>query len=86
LFDSNSTTLFLARVIYSALKMEATRSSETSVHIKPARLNIPQGEILRSHRRENLKSYNKSSLFFLASKFAAHRLIINVFSSKVKEK
>jgi hypothetical protein len=73
-------------LISSALKMEATRSSETSVHIKPARLNNPGDEIHRSHRPENLKAYNNSSLLFLASKLPKHRLIINCISSKVKEK
>jgi hypothetical protein len=37
--------------------MEAIRSSETSVHTRFTRRNIPNGGILRSHRRENLKSY-----------------------------
>jgi hypothetical protein len=57
---NNSLTLFLAFVISCTLKMEATRSSETSVHIKPTRLHIPEDDILHSHRRGNLKSYNFS--------------------------
>jgi hypothetical protein len=43
--------------------MEAIRSSETSVQTKNARRKIPEDGFLRSHRRENLKSYkyNKRS-------------------------
>jgi hypothetical protein len=36
--------------------MEATRSSETSVHNKPTRRHISEDGILHSDRRENLKS------------------------------
>jgi hypothetical protein len=53
----NSLTLFLARVISSALEMQETRSSETSVYIKHTRCHIPEDDILHSHRRENLSSY-----------------------------
>jgi hypothetical protein len=41
---------------FSTLKMEAIRSSETSVHTKSTRRHIPEGGILHSHRRVNLKS------------------------------
>jgi hypothetical protein len=37
--------------------MEALLSSETSVFRRAIRHNIPEYGILRSHRRENLKSY-----------------------------
>jgi hypothetical protein len=47
---------FLARG-FSTLKMEAIRSSETSVHIRSTRPQIPEDGILRSYRHENLKSY-----------------------------
>jgi hypothetical protein len=50
-------TLFLARVISSTLKMEATCSSETSVYNKPTWHRIAEDSILHSHRHENLKSY-----------------------------
>jgi hypothetical protein len=43
--------------IFSTLKMEATRSSETSVLTRPTRRNIPENCILHSHGRENLISY-----------------------------
>jgi hypothetical protein len=36
---------------------EALSSSETSVLTRAAHRNIPEYTILRSHRRENLKSY-----------------------------
>jgi hypothetical protein len=42
---------------FSTLKMEAIRSSETSVHTRSTRRQIPEDGILHSHRRENLKSY-----------------------------
>jgi hypothetical protein len=41
-----------------ALKMEAMRSSETSVQTRPTRRYIPADNILHSHRRENFKSYD----------------------------
>jgi hypothetical protein len=41
-----SVVVFLARVIYSVLKMKATRSSETSVCNKPTRRHIPEDDIL----------------------------------------
>jgi hypothetical protein len=42
----------------STLTMEAIRCSETSDHTRSTRRHIPEDGILRSHRRENLKSYN----------------------------
>jgi hypothetical protein len=45
------------RIASSTLKMEATRSSETSVHTRSTRRHIPEDGILHSHRCENLKSY-----------------------------
>jgi hypothetical protein len=42
---SHSLTLFLARFISYILKMEATRSSETSVYNKPTRRHILEDDI-----------------------------------------
>jgi hypothetical protein len=42
---------------FSTLKMEAIRSSETSVHTRSTRRHIPEDGILHSHCCENLKSY-----------------------------
>jgi hypothetical protein len=43
---------------FSTLKMEAIRSSETSIQSTTStRLHTPEDGILHSHRRENLKSY-----------------------------
>jgi hypothetical protein len=39
-------TLFLVRVISSTLKMDMTRSSETSVYNKPTRRHIPKDRVL----------------------------------------
>jgi hypothetical protein len=39
------------------MMMEAIRSSETSILTSSTRRYIPEDSILRSHRRENFKSY-----------------------------
>jgi hypothetical protein len=47
---------------FSILKMEAIRSSETSVQSTiSTRRHTPEDGILHSHRRENLKSYKQRS-------------------------
>jgi hypothetical protein len=42
---------------FSTLKMEAIRSTETSVHTRSTRRHIPEDGILHSHRCENFKFY-----------------------------
>jgi hypothetical protein len=42
---------------FSTLKMEAIRSSKTSVHTRSTQRHISEDGILHSHHRENLKSY-----------------------------
>jgi hypothetical protein len=54
--------------ISSTLKMEAIRSSETSVNKISTRRHIPEDGILHSHRRVNLKSHTG---FCLSAIFAA---------------
>jgi hypothetical protein len=46
-------------VDFYTLKMEAIRSSETSVNKIFTRRNIPEDGILHCHHRENLKSYKE---------------------------
>jgi hypothetical protein len=44
---------------FSTLKIEAIHSSETYVHTRSTRRDIPEDSILHSHRREYLRSYIK---------------------------
>jgi hypothetical protein len=64
---SNRLTLFLVRVICSTLKMEATRSSETSVYNKPTRRHIPEDEILQNFN--SVKQMSTSPLDTILSQF-----------------
>jgi hypothetical protein len=49
---------------FFTLKMEATRSSETSVLKRPTQRHIPEDGILDSHRCEYLKSYRQLSCYY----------------------
>jgi hypothetical protein len=60
-------TLFIAHIISSTLKMEAIRSSETSVYNKPMQRHIPEDTIPHSHHCENLKSYTVLGFGWAAS-------------------
>jgi uncharacterized membrane protein len=44
-------------IFLSTMKMEAIRTSDTSVNTTFKRRHIPEDCFLHSHRRENLKSY-----------------------------
>jgi hypothetical protein len=44
--------------------MQAIRSSETLVHTRSTKRDIPEDGILHSHRRENLKSYIWNTCLF----------------------
>jgi hypothetical protein len=49
---------FVDELIFSTLKMEAIRSSETSGATQhTTRRHIPEDDTLHNHRCENLKSY-----------------------------
>jgi hypothetical protein len=48
----------------SGVKMQAIRSSETSVQSTTStRRHTPEDGILHSHRRENLKSYKQKEVY-----------------------
>jgi hypothetical protein len=57
---------------FSTLKMQAIRSSETSVHIRFIRRHIPEDGNLHSYRRENLKSYKIVSIWSLCVSMGLH--------------
>jgi hypothetical protein len=49
-------------LLLSTLIMEAIHSSETSVLTRATRRSIPKDDILHSHLRESLKSYEKITI------------------------
>jgi hypothetical protein len=52
---------------FFTLKMEAIRSSETSVNARSTQRHISEDDILHSHRCESLKSYKKLIISYLCS-------------------
>jgi hypothetical protein len=73
----------------TALKMEAIRSSETSVYTRSTRRYISEDGTVHSHRHENLKSYKfkvvwksnpaGTSSMVSTMKLAIIFIILNVF-------
>jgi hypothetical protein len=75
----NVLRLFTANIVPSShilvtLMLEVLSSSETSALTRAARRNIPEGAILHSHLRENLKSYIKHYIPFFFANSASNSL------------
>jgi hypothetical protein len=65
------------------LKMEATRSSETSVLIRATRCHFPEDDNHHSHRRGNLKSFSCWSLSILLTRVHCTHTYRQPYWSKV---
>jgi hypothetical protein len=61
---SVTANVVLTSPILVTLMIETLLSTDTSVLTRATRRNIPEGDILHSHRRESLKSYMFVSVRF----------------------
>jgi hypothetical protein len=69
---------------FSALKREAIRSYETSVHTRSTRRHIPEDGVLHSHGRENLRSYEPNYIWVRLQIVNSNLIILFAFDTFVR--